>query len=150
MTPRQQRIAELVTARRKLDAQIRRLAGYNTAHAETARQYVWSGLTHAETAATMGLPVEQVTRLIAWSAHERRPEHPAPTVARTDTIDEVAVQRAMNGGRVRLTLPERRLATARLAGQGLSDEQIAERLGVTRRTVLRDRKAHGIESRWVA
>lgn len=150
MTPRQQRIAELLTARKKLDAQLRRLAGYNPATARHARNLVWSGLTHAETAAAMGLPADTVTRLIAWSAAERRPEHPAPTLAHADTIDEVAVQRAMDGTRTRLTLPERRLAIARLADQGLSDTQIADRLGVSLRTITRDRAKHGIESRWAA
>ena len=62
-------------------------------------------------------------------------------------VDEVAVE----GGRpVVLTPPEQAAAYRRLATSGLSDAQIAERVGVGPRTVLRWRQRDGVESRWVA
>ena len=66
-------------------------------------------------------------------------------------VDEVAVQAVMSGRRpVGLREDERVEALRRLVEHGWSDEQIAERLGVCSRTVLRLRQAHGIASRWSA
>jgi len=66
-----------------------------------------------------------------------------PTVARpADTeLDDVAIMRATHGDHVTLTKPERAVAVARLTAQGLSADQVAERLCVTTRTVVRDRRA---------
>lgn len=74
------------------------------------------------------------------------PQHDAK--ADTTGIDHVAVERAMAGDRVPLTRAERWVAVERLAGQGLSDRAIATRLHVTDRTVLRDRQALGLPTRW--
>lgn len=55
-------------------------------------------------------------------------------------VDEVAVQRAISGDRTTLTPRETDLAVTALARQGLSDSQIATRIGVAVRTVLRSRQ----------
>lgn len=65
-------------------------------------------------------------------------------------VDEIAVERAMAGDAVGITQREQAEAFRRLAGKGLSDEVIAQRLGVHARTVLRWRQAQGLESRWTA
>lgn len=68
-----------------------------------------------------------------------------PAYCLTHDPDEVAVERAMAGDRsVTLWPHERDLAIARLARSGVSDPQIAARLGVTDKTVSRRRHAHGI------
>jgi len=65
-------------------------------------------------------------------------------------IDEVAVQRALDGGRVTLTLPEREAAiTTLVRTTDLSDRQIAERFdGCWPETVLRIRKRHGLRGKY--
>lgn len=67
-------------------------------------------------------------------------------------VDEVAVQRAVTHGATRrdLTIAERHLTIAALAARGWSDTAIGEHLGVTARTVERDRREADIESRWSA
>lgn len=54
-------------------------------------------------------------------------------------VDEVAVERACAGERVRLSSEERHLAILRLTEQGLSVREIAQRIGVTGRSVTRHR-----------
>ncbi len=59
-------------------------------------------------------------------------------------VDLVAVRRVVEGGSpegVALTRVERLIATRMLAAAGASDAEIAERVGVSSRTVLRARKA---------
>ena len=68
----------------------------------------------------------------------------------TEGIDHAAVELAIGGTRVTLTRAERWLAVERLAREGLSDNAIARRLGVTDRTILRDRQDLGLDSRWSA
>lgn len=68
----------------------------------------------------------------------------------TDGVDHAAVELAIGGTRVTLTRAERWLAVERLAREGLSDNAIAKRLGVTDRTILRDRQDLGIDSQWSA
>lgn len=77
---------------------------------------------------------------------------PHTTVAVPDDgeVDEIAVERAMKGDPTALTTRERDEAFLRLATKGLSDDQIAHRLNVSSRTVLRWRQAQGLESRWTA
>lgn len=65
-------------------------------------------------------------------------------------VDEVAIARALDGDRVALTKDERLVVVEQLAAEGLSDAQIADRVGVTDRTVFRDRDENRIPSRWVA
>ena len=54
-------------------------------------------------------------------------------------VDPVAVERAIGGDRVRLTVPERAAAIARLTAIGLSSNEIGLRLGLASRTVTRHR-----------
>lgn len=58
-----------------------------------------------------------------------------------DPIDDIAVERAMHGERIRLTRAEVAEAHARLNAQGLTAAQIAQRLHVSDRTVVRRRSA---------
>lgn len=65
-------------------------------------------------------------------------------------FDEVAVARAVSGAVAdvpALTLPERRAVVARLVRAGWSSRSIGARLGVTARTVDRDRDALGLVDR---
>lgn len=56
--------------------------------------------------------------------------------------DEILVESIVNGERVRGTIrpADRREVTRRMALREFTDGQIAERLGCTRRTVLRNRQ----------
>ncbi len=65
-------------------------------------------------------------------------------------IDDVAVERAMAGEAIRISRAERWIAVERLAALGMPDRAIAERLHVTDMTILRDRQALGVQSRWTA
>ena len=67
-----------------------------------------------------------------------------------DYVDAAKVERAVTGECVELTRAERWLAVRRLATRGMSDRAIAEVVGVSERTVLRDRQDCGIESTWSA
>lgn len=67
-----------------------------------------------------------------------------------DAVDHVAIDRALTGGHVELTRPERLVVVARLAARGMSDADMAQRLDVTARTIFRDRQDAGIESQWSA
>lgn len=59
-------------------------------------------------------------------------------------VDEVAVQRAVNGDRgMTLNHLERRLAVDQLTSRGLSAAEIADVLGITRRSVTRWRSRIG-------
>lgn len=64
-----------------------------------------------------------------------------------DDVDPVAVQLALAGHAVDLTRTERVHAIRQLAAHGLADPQIAQRVGTSTRTVLRDRREHRILSR---
>jgi DNA-binding CsgD family transcriptional regulator len=59
----------------------------------------------------------------------------------TDTLDEIAIEEAMRGRLVTLTKTERAEAVHRMTVRGYSAEQIAQRLGVSGRTVQRKRAA---------
>lgn len=62
-----------------------------------------------------------------------------------DDIDPVAVGRACEGQPpAHLTVGERREAVRRLHGRRLNDKQIARRIGLTNRTVLRIRQDLGL------
>lgn len=67
---------------------------------------------------------------------------PAPSINPTsedELVDEIAVALFLDGHRVQLTPRERQLVVDQLTAQGLSAREIAIRLGVTSRTVTRDR-----------
>ena len=54
-------------------------------------------------------------------------------------VDPVAVEQAVSGFSVRLTVPERLLVIKELTAKGLSANEIAARLGLAQRTVTRYR-----------
>lgn len=56
------------------------------------------------------------------------------------TVDTRAVDSACRGDRVRLNRPERREAVARMTAEGRSQVWIAERIGITPRSVCRLRR----------
>lgn len=74
--------------------------------------------------------------------------HTAVALPDDGDIDEIAVERAVRGEPTALTPTEQREAFRIAAGKGLTDQQIAQRLSVSVRTVLRWRQSEGIESRW--
>jgi DNA-binding NarL/FixJ family response regulator len=57
--------------------------------------------------------------------------------ARREFVDEMAVERLLSGSPVRANAVERRIAVVYLTRHGLSARQVAERLRVTQRTVVR-------------
>lgn len=76
------------------------------------------------------------------------PQHDATAPPGADVVDHTAVDLTLAGVRLTLTRAERHIALAQLVNEGLSDAAIAERLGVTDRTILRDRQALGLATRW--
>lgn len=80
-----------------------------------------------------------------WEEIIRADERGEVDVITRGRYDEVAVQRRIDGDHVvRLTPHETDEAVRRLNHQGLSDPQIADRLGITDRTVLRLRQRTGV------
>lgn len=75
---------------------------------------------------------------LAWDDLDTDVEPPA-IEGGEDTIDEMAVELAIEGERVRLTPAERRECVARLHASRWSDARIAERIGCTDKTVFRIR-----------
>lgn len=61
------------------------------------------------------------------------------TGADSTIVDQVAIERALAGDQVTLTREERRQVVATLTDAGESSRQIAEKIGVTRRSVVRHR-----------
>jgi DNA-directed RNA polymerase specialized sigma24 family protein len=61
-----------------------------------------------------------------------------------EDIDEVAVERAVHGDRLTLNSAELTAAVVRLSDQGLSLRQIADRLGISPRTVSRRLARHTV------
>lgn len=87
---------------------------------------------------------------LAWDDIDER-DGQLPVTEVQDQPDEAAVYRVMNGGlRQPARIVDRVEAIRRLTSQGASDAQAAEALGVTVRTVQRDRAAHQIPARKVA
>jgi len=72
----------------------------------------------------------------------RRRHRPGGPKDRSPHIDEIAVERAMAGDAVRLTIRERGEAVRRLTAAGLTARQVASRLHITTRTVVRYRNGH--------
>lgn len=65
-----------------------------------------------------------------------------------DDIDEIAVERALAGDRVRLTHAEAHAAARRGVARGMSDPEIAAVVGVVSETILRWRRDCGLQSRY--
>ncbi|MFF2053845.1 hypothetical protein ACFVU2_19730 [Leifsonia sp. NPDC058194] len=61
-------------------------------------------------------------------------------------VDEIAVERAMRGERVKLTHPERQEAIKRLHARRWSDMRIGRALRISERTVLRNRQDMKLEA----
>ncbi len=77
--------------------------------------------------------------------HDRSlPEHPPVPEGAEGAVDEIAIELACSGERMRLTPLERREAVSRLVAVKLNDHAIAERLHVTAKTVLRIRQELGL------
>ena len=86
---------------------------------------------------------------LAWDDIDDPDETPSGTItADTDTLDEIAITRAIDRGGVTLTTAERLEVIRRMAAAGHSDPTIAEHCGCTHRTVERVRQVNGIASRW--
>lgn len=77
---------------------------------------------------------------------DEKPSVPTTRLARMAdlAVDEVAVQRAARGERLRLNAMERAATVGLLAREGMSDRLIAERMGLTPRSVLRIRTKDGV------
>lgn len=80
---------------------------------------------------------------LAWDDPDTDREPPVPEAV---DVDDVAVLLAVHGDSVRLNAAERRAAVRTLHGEHLSDPVIAERLGLTSRTVFRIRRELGLEA----
>jgi transcriptional regulator with XRE-family HTH domain len=88
---------------------------------------------------------------LAWD--EDSIDDPDATPATCDVptgIDPVVVARLVSGVRVDARPSEQTEALRVLSEQGMTDTEIAERLRVTERTVLRWRHRDGLESRWAS
>lgn len=87
---------------------------------------------------------------LAWDDIDER-DGQLPALEEPDQPDEAAVYRALHGDLRRpVHLIDRIEAIRRFTAQGASDAQVAEALGVTVRTVQRDRAANQIPARKVA
>lgn len=74
---------------------------------------------------------------LAWDDIDQDPA--ASTVDATDDVDELAIDLVLEGHDLDLTRLERQAVVRRLTGHGHSAATIAARLGITTRTVTRDR-----------
>lgn len=63
--------------------------------------------------------------------------------SRDPIVDEIAVERACNGDPVTLTVAERAEAVRLMTAKGMTARQIAERLRMAERTVVRYRTSRG-------
>jgi len=81
---------------------------------------------------------------LAWDDIDNDVE--PPIVDDEGGVDDIAVELAVSGERVRLRPAERRVAVTRLHAARLSDAAIASRLHVTDRTVFRIRQELGLEA----
>lgn len=63
-------------------------------------------------------------------------------------IDEIAVERALAGRQVTLTHAEAHAVARRAVARGMSDAQVAARVGVVPETILRWRQDCGLQSRY--
>lgn len=92
---------------------------------------------------------------LAWDEHaidnpRARPygvTHDTSPRRHKEDVDQVNVQRAINGQPVTLTRAERIATIRTLAARAHTDADIAARVGTSTRAVQRDRSEHGIASR---
>ncbi len=156
-TGTRRRLQALAAIGWSLAEQSRRLGWHDsTAHSVAARKWVWietaekvralydelamtpgTNKRASNDAARKGWPPP-----LAWSDEELDDPNATPaTLEHTNELDEVAVQRAMGGGRVTLSQAERAEAVRRLTALGLSATEVAARMSITTRTVTRLRKS---------
>ena len=83
----------------------------------------------------------RTVRYVGLGRYQRGPRR------RGDDIDDIAVERAMHGDPLVLTLPERELAVQLLTSRGHSALEIARRLRIAPRTVERYRAAERAQRR---
>lgn len=108
-------------------------------------QAAWHGTVSAYRRARCRCP-EVVATIQQYRAVEnarnrarRRGQYVPRPQSRDPHVDEIAVERAMAGDEVALTIRERAVAVQRLSQLGLSSRQIADRLRLSDRTVQRYR-----------
>lgn len=80
---------------------------------------------------------------MAWDDIDTDPE-PASQEEPDVLIDEQAIELAISGVQVNLSIEERRVVVKRLHGERFSDRSIARHAGITDRTVLRIRQELGL------
>lgn len=88
----------------------------------------------------MGMPLQFGPGVRVAQPQPRIPRPRAPRQSRSE-YDEVRVMRAVGGQRTSLSPRERREAVQTLDRRGFSARQIAERVGITQRSVQRHRSA---------
>lgn len=83
--------------------------------------------------------------LLAWDDIDNDPE-PTAATEKDDSIDDIAVELACAGQKVKLTRAERHAAIRILHGRRYADPLIAETIHRPSRTVIRDRELLGLEA----
>lgn len=112
--------------------------GTNLTVRARARQLGWAGPLDWDARSIEGLPARARTN--------PAPDEEDSDAADGEELDEVAIERVLQGRPTALTPPEAVQAITRLAGQGHSDAQIATLLKVSKATVLRRRLTHAIKA----
>lgn len=141
------------------DRSVHVFAGAAAPHRTRAIDWRIIDATYEALSATLGGSIKTATRAerlgyfssMAWSdiddPHER-PSRAADGKRHRDEVDHVRIDRRLAGdATIRLTRDEIREAVRRLHAWGLSAAQIAERAGVTDRTVTRLRGELGLSER---
>lgn len=102
---------------------------------------------HDKTAYTRTLRYAKQQRWLSPLAWDDIDNDPTPAVTETvGGVDEIAIQLAISGERVKLSGAERREAVTRLHALRFSDNAIAERLHIAARTSWRIRQELGLEA----
>lgn len=84
---------------------------------------------------------------LAWDDIDNDVEPPVPEPI-DGCVDQIAVDLALAGENVRLTIAERHQVVAALVRLGRSDSGIAAATGVSSKTIERDREHLGLQSLW--
>lgn len=102
-----------------------------------------AAVTHARNTAT----ARRWLPPLAWDDIDNDVEPPVPEPI-DGCVDQIAIDLALAGENVRLTIAERHQVVAGLVRLGRSDSEIAAVTGVSSKTIERDREHLGLESRW--
>jgi len=107
---------------------------------------VGSSIASSSQAKSLGYPPPLAWDDDAIDDPTARPHHQDTSSLHARVVDMVAVRRALDGRNqaTGLTAPERSVAVRTMAARGQTDPQIADRLGVSDRTVLRWRQREGV------